>query len=67
MVQRRSDARFALKALEDLGTRRQIVRQELQRDLTAEPQILSAVDDAHPTRAEAIEDPVVAEGCPNHM
>ena len=39
---------------------RQVVGQELQRDRAAKPDVLGAVDDAHPAAAQLAEDPVPA-------
>ena len=67
VVERRGDARLPPESLERVGARGELGRQELQRDLAAEADVFGAVDDAHAAAAEAIEDPVVADGGPNHV
>ena len=67
MVQRRGDARLAPEAFERLGVRGQIARQELQRDLTAEPDVFRAVDDAHAAAADAFENPVMTDSGADHF
>ena len=56
MVQRRGGARFALEAL-DRAAASCVSRagQELERDVPSEPQVLGAIDDAHPAAADLFE------------
>src|SRR6185436_1153056 len=66
MVQRRGDSRFAPEAFERLGVRGQLGRQELERDLTAEPDVFGAVDDAHAAAADAFENPIMTDSGADH-
>jgi hypothetical protein len=62
MVQGRSSSCFALKSLERLGFVLKIFREEFEGDVTAEVDVLSFVDNAHPAAAEAADDAVVRYG-----
>ena len=66
MVQRRGDARLATEPVERLAARGQLRRQELQRDVPPEPHVFGAVDDAHPSAAKAVDDPVRADERADH-
>ena len=67
MVQRRRRAGFAAEALERLAILRRRVRQELEGDETAEPQVFGLVDDAHPALAELRDDAVSRQRAANHV
>ena len=66
MVQRRSSARFALEPLQRLRIAVQRLGQELQRDPAAQPRVFCAVDDAHPARAQPLEDAVMGNSLSDH-
>ena len=66
VVQRRGDARFARGSGRAPRDRPRGRRQELQRDLPAEPDVLGAVDDAHAAAAQPLDDPIMANGCADH-
>ena len=66
VVQRRRRARLAQEALDGGRRRRQLGRQELERDDPAEAEILGLVDDTHAAGAETIDDPVMRDGLPYH-
>ena len=61
MVQRRGGAGLALEALQRLPGRGELGRQELERDLAAQPRVLGLVDDAHAAAADPVEDAVVGQ------
>ncbi len=62
MVERRCRARFAAEPLDRLGVPGDVVREELQRDVPAEPCVPGLVDHAHPAAAELFQDGVVGDG-----
>ena len=62
MIQGRGRLSFALKAFEGLRVSGHVVGQELQRDETAEFDILGLVDHAHTTAAEFFDDAVMGDG-----
>jgi hypothetical protein len=66
MVQRGRGTCLALKTLRRRGILRPLQRQELERHVPAEPDILGAVHDAHAAPAELLEDPVVRDGLAEH-
>ena len=66
MIQRRRRARLALEALEHRRVLRELGRQKLQCDETAEIDVLSFVHDAHAAAAELRHDPVVRHRSTNH-
>ncbi len=57
MVDRRRDVRLAHESLAELLVPRQLGREELQRDLAAEPYLLGDIDDAHAAPPEDRLDP----------
>ena len=61
MIQRREQARLALEAREPLGIGGERRRQDLDRDVAAEPGVARAVDLAHAARAERCHHLVDAE------
>ena len=61
MIERRGRARLEPEALGGLRVALQIVRQELQRDVPAQRQVLGLVDDAHAAGPDAVQDPVVGD------
>ena len=62
MVQRRSGSRLPPEALQGLRARQQIIRQELQRDVAFEAQVLRLVHHTHPASPELLQDVVVRNG-----
>ena len=52
MVQRRKRLGFAPKALQPIGIPRELVAEDLQRDVAMEPRVTRAIHLAHPTCAE---------------
>ncbi len=60
MVQRRGRAGFLLEARQPLGIRRELLRQDLDRDLAAEPRVAGQPDLAHAAGAELLLDLVGA-------
>ena len=60
----RDRLRLALEPLPDLGRRREMRRQHLDRDRPLEPRVARLVDLAHPARADRREDLVGAEAVP---
>ena len=61
VVQLRRRPRLALESVPLLGVAEDLRRQELQRHVAAEGDLLGLVDDAHPAAADLAEDPVVAQ------
>ncbi len=57
---------LALEAVQPLGVRGQLGRQQLERHLPLEPRVLGAIDLTHAARAELLEDAVVAQGAARH-
>jgi hypothetical protein len=66
VIQRRSDARLALKALERVAISGQLRRQQLERHLPPEPRVFGSVDDSHAAVAELFDDAVVRQGLADH-
>jgi hypothetical protein len=66
MVQGRSSLGFALKAAECLRIFGYLVGQELEGDESVEFDILSFVDNTHPTTAQFLDDAVVRNGLTDH-
>ena len=66
MVEGRRGARLALEPFDGRRRGRHFGRQELQRDRTAEPEILGLVHDTHAARADALDDLVMRDGAPDH-
>ena len=60
VVERGGRARFARKAVEDVAQGREAVGKELERDLATELQVGGAIDHAHATAAELLDDLVVS-------
>ena len=61
MVDRRGEAGLALEALPQLGVRRAVGGDELERDRAAEPQLGRTVDHAHAAGAEDLLDAAARE------
>ncbi len=61
MVERGESPRLALQPREPVGVRRELRREDLDRDLAAEPRVMRPIDLAHPARAQGREDLVRAE------
>ena len=66
MIERRRDPRFALEAVGDVGRQLDALRQQLQRDVTAEARVDGLVDDAHSAGAELPDDAVVENLITDH-
>ena len=66
MVERGGRPRFTRKSRECLIVARLGDRQKLERDLAAQPRVLSAIDDAHPSTAEELHNAVVRDGLADH-
>jgi hypothetical protein len=62
MVEGGSDAGFAVEALEGGGIGRGVASDELEGDVAAEAKVLGLVDNTHPTRADAAQNLIVANG-----
>jgi hypothetical protein len=67
VFQCRRRARLASQPLERLRVVADLLREELQRDATAELDVLGLVDDAHAAAAELLQDPVVGDGLADHV
>src|SRR5204863_9473386 len=63
MIQRASGACFLLEPAEPIGISTQRRRQHLDRHVSSEPRITSAVDFAHPAGADQRENLVPAQPC----
>ena len=61
MIERTEDPSFALEARSVVSVVRQLRRQNLDRYVTTDLRVACAVDLAHPTGAQLIEDFVVAD------
>jgi hypothetical protein len=61
VVERRRDARLAQEAPPETVVVRQLGREQLERDVAAEPRVVRAVDDAHPAAAEQRVDAVARQ------
>ena len=69
VIQRRSGSRFLLEALKPAGIGRGIGGKNLDRDVAPKPRVATAIDLAHPARAEQRKDFVGTEmdtGCQRH-
>jgi hypothetical protein len=66
MVQCRSCLRFPLKSGQRLGIFGYFVRQEFQRDKTAQRDILGLIDHTHPAATQSLDDAVVRDGLADH-
>ena len=66
VVERGGEARLALEAREHGRIRRQRGRQELERDVAIEVQVVGAIHDSHPAGAELRLDPVARDGLADH-
>ena len=67
MVEGRCGLRFALKALQRFGCLDQIVRQEFQRNMPFEAQILRLIHHSHSATTQFIQNAVMRYGLPNHL
>ena len=61
VLERHREFRLAREALAEALIQRQLGRHQLQRDCPFQPQVVGAVDDAHPTAADQLVDPVADE------
>ena len=59
MIESRSGPGFAPEAFECLRVSRQILRQKLQRDMTAEAEVFGFIHHAHAPTTELLQDAVV--------
>jgi len=66
MIERRGRASFALETLQRLRVRCEFVREELQRHLAAEPDVLRPVDHAHSALADYSQDAVMGNSLAYH-
>ena len=66
VVQDRGRARLALESLDGLRPVEHLLGDELQGDVTAEPDVLGLVDDAHAALAEHLENAVVGDRLAYH-
>ena len=66
VVQSGGGARFALKTVEREGIFFRLRRQELERYVAAQVDVLGFVDNAHPSAAQLREDAVVRDGLADH-
>jgi hypothetical protein len=62
VIQCGGSPRLALEAAEGLRIASNFVWEELQRDKTVQPCVLSLVDHTHPATAELLDDPIVRDG-----
>ena len=61
MLERRRQPRLAQEALAEAHVLGEVRREQLQRDVAVEREIVGAIDDAHPAAAEQRLDPVAGE------
>ena len=61
VLERHGELRLAREALAEALVERQLGRHQLQRDRPLQPQVVGAVDDAHPTAADQLVDPIADE------
>ena len=61
MLQRGGHPRLAQEALPERHVLGQLRREQLQRDVAVEREIVGAVDDAHPAAADQRLDPIAGE------
>ena len=61
VLERHGELRLAREALAEALIERQLGRHQLQRDRPLQPQVEGAVDDAHPTAADQLVDPIADE------
>ena len=66
VVQSGGGASFALKTVERERIFFRLGRQELERDMAAQVDVLGFVDNAHPSAAQLREDTVVRDGLADH-
>ena len=66
MIERRRRARLAMEALHRPVVAGEILRQELERDVPAESEVLGVVDDAHPPAAKFAEHAIVGDCFVDH-
>jgi hypothetical protein len=52
MIERRSGSRFPLEAIDSRGVVREIRREELERDLASQAEVLGAINHAHAAPAD---------------
>ena len=67
VIQRRSGARLAQKAIDGLLIAGAMVRQKLERHRTGKLDVLGLVDDAHPPGADGLEHTVVRDDLAKHV
>jgi len=67
MVQRRGGAGLAPEALEGLGILGEVLGKKLEGDEAAEQRVFGFVDHTHATAAEKLNDPVMGDGCADHV
>src|ERR1700722_169657 len=63
IVQRRDGPGFQLQALDGLGVRGQVLRQNLNGDVSSQAQVFGSIDLAHSTRAQSRLNFVTTEFC----
>jgi hypothetical protein len=56
---------FIEEAVRDFLVRRELVVQDLERDLLADARMLRKIDSTHPTLAQLLFDQIVADGLPD--
>jgi hypothetical protein len=61
MVERCGELRLAKEALSEGLVRRQLGSEELQRDLSLEPEVIGPIDHAHAATADSLLDAVTGE------
>ena len=66
VVQRRGRPGLTLEPFERRRIGRELRRQKFDRDLTAEPRVLGAINDTHPALPDLVEDAVVRDGLADH-
>src|SRR5205814_4934929 len=67
VVQRRGSTRLRPQPAHRLLVVRQILRNEFERDVASEPQVLGAVDDTHPAAAKLGDDAIVRKRSAYHL
>jgi hypothetical protein len=67
VVQRGHHLRLALEAVAAFGIGSQSRRQNLQRNLALQLRVVSGIDLSHPADTQRPENPVVVEGCSDHL
>ena len=66
MIERGRRASFTLEAFLGNGIGEHFGRQELDRNLAAEPLVFGAIDHSHPAAAELLNDPVMRNSFARH-